>query len=291
MSSSDIASLLSQFLGGDYSSMDGYSSSNTGFFSDRAMTVEETADYVSENLLDTSELVWTKNDEGQYILKMSEKNWSLVRDLDINIFYDDGTGFIDLGLDNIYDFDDEGNLIADTERTWLAINSQIVAYYHIDTVNDGENYKITGRVPVLLNGERADLLIIFDNNHEGGYVAGVTYEYADDTGLMLIGKTSVSEADADVPEEEDTLSDLTAGTSETVPTDVTVLRQGDKIDFICDYYAYDGQFEDAYLLGDQMTVNGDLVVSDVTLPEGDLEITYRITDIFNEEYWTEKINQ
>ena len=33
-----------------------------------------------------------------------------------NMFYDDGEGYIDLGLDNIYSFDN-GNLVADTERT------------------------------------------------------------------------------------------------------------------------------------------------------------------------------
>jgi len=282
---------LSQFLGGDYSGMQGYSSENTGFFSGRSMSIEDTADYVAENLLDTSELVWTQNDEGQYILSMSEKNWSLVRDMDLNIFYDDGFGYIDLGLDNIFEFDEEGNMIADTERTWLAINKQIVAYYRLDTVDDGENYKITGRVPVLLNGERADLILVFDNENPNGYVAGVTYEYAEDTGLTLIGKVAVAEADADVPSEEAELTDLNTGSSETVETDITSLRQGDQLDFICDYYSYDGRFEEAYLLGDPMTVNGDLVVSDVTLPEGDILITYRLTDIYDEEYWTEAIKK
>ncbi|MBQ6469929.1 MAG: peptidase C11 [Lachnospiraceae bacterium] len=290
-SSSDIVSLLSQFLGGDYSGMQGYSSENTGFFSGRSMSIEDTAEYVAENLIDPSELTWTQNDSGEYILSMSEKNWSLVRDLDLNIFFDDGFGYIDLGLDNIYDFDEEGNLIADTERTWLAINRQIVAYYRIDTVDDGENYKITGRVPVLLNGERADLLIVFDNDHPEGYVAGVTYEYAEDTGLTLIPKVSVAEADADVPSEKAELTNLDTGETEEVETDITSLRQGDKLDFICDYYSYDGRFEEAYLLGETMTVNGDLTVSDVTLPEGDIIITYRITDIYDEEYWTEKIEK
>ena len=74
-------------------------------------------------------------------------------------------------------------------------------------------------------------------------------------------------------------------------TDIAMLKQGDQIDFICDYYSYDNRFEDAYLLGDPMTVDGELVVSDVYLPEGDILITYRLTDIYNEEYWTEAIKQ
>ena len=48
-------------------------------------------------------------------------------------------------------FDEEGNLLAPEEFTWLAINEQPVAYYHESTVDDGESYSITGRIPVLYN--------------------------------------------------------------------------------------------------------------------------------------------
>ena len=291
-SSSDIASLLESFLGGDYGSMEGYSSSNTGFFSGRSMSVEDTADYIAENMLDADELVFTENENGEYVMTLSEKNWSLVRDLDRNVFFDDGYGFFDLGLDNIFEFDEEGNLIADTERTSLAINGQYVAYYHIDTVDDGgDNYKITGRVPVMLNGERADLILVFDTEHPDGYVSGASYAYADENGLTLVGKTLISEEDADAASEEAELVDLESGESETVETDIAALQEGDRLDFICDYYSYDGQFEDAYLIGETMTVDGPLSISDVLLPEGDVKITYRLTDIYDREYWTEAIEK
>ena len=71
--------------------------------------------------------------------------------LDLNLFYDDGAGYIDMGLDNVYDFDDTGALLGVNDGTWLAIDGQTVAYYHTSTVDDGENYTITGRVPVLHN--------------------------------------------------------------------------------------------------------------------------------------------
>ena len=289
-SAQDIFSLLSQFMGGDYGSMEGYSSSNTGFFSGRSMSLEDTAEYVAENMIDPTELKWVE-ENGQYVMKLSEKNWSLIRDLDLNIFYDDGGGYMDLGLDNIFTFNENNDLVADTERTWLAINGQIIAYYHLDTVDDGENYKITGRVPAMLNGERVDLILVFDNDHPSGYVAGATSDYADENGLTLIGKTMISEADADALPEEAELVELNSGEKETVETDLVAVKQGDKLDFICDYYSYEGGFEDAYFLGDQMTVNGDLTVSDVYLPEGDIVITYRLTDIYDREYWTEKIEK
>jgi hypothetical protein len=79
------------------------------------------------------------------------------------LYYDDGNGYVDLGLDNNYDFDDDGNLIAVTDRTWLSINGRVVAYYHTDTQEDGDNYTITGYVPAFLNGTRVNLILVFTN--------------------------------------------------------------------------------------------------------------------------------
>ena len=45
------------------------------------------------------------------------------------------------------------------------------------------------------------------------------------------------------------------------------------------------------MIGDQMTVSGDLAVSDVTLPAGSVRLTYRLTDIYNQAYWTESIDK
>ena len=39
-----------------------------------------------------------------------------------------------------------------------------------------------------------------------------------------------------------------------------------------------------------ITVDGGLKVSDVTLPGGSVRLTYRLTDIYNQAYWTETIN-
>ena len=68
---------------------------------------------------------------------------------------------------------------------------------------------------------------------------------------------------------------------------VPALKDGDKIQFVCDYYTYDGNYQDSYKLGDEIVVDGELTVSDVTLPEGEKKCTYRLTDIYDREYWTE----
>ena len=253
-----ISQLLGSFLGGDYSSISGLSSYNTGFLSDRLISDEETVQYISENHIDTSALYWTRNADGKYVMSLSEQQWGLVQSLDLNLFYDDGEGYINLGLDNIFSFDEDGNLVADDGDTWLALNGHIVPYYHLDTTEDGDSWTITGRVPAILNDERVDLIIVFDNNNPNGYVAGASTVYEDEE-------------------------------IEVIAKNLTEIKDGDTIDFICDHYTYDGEFEDKYHMIDPITVKGGLTVSDVTLPEGRVRLTYRLTDIYNQPYWTEAI--
>ncbi len=163
---------------------------------------------------------------------------------------------MDLGLDNLLTYDDEGNLIADTEGTWLAINGQVVPYYHIDTTEEGNDaYTITGRVPVLLNGERANLILVFTDKEPKGFVAGAVTDYVE-------------------------------GQTETIAKSMTGLEDGDTLDFVCDYYSYDGTYQDSYLLGEQMQIDGGLTISDVPVGDGQKKLTYRLTDIYNQEYWT-----
>ena len=258
-SQDEISALLNAFLGGGYGSISGLTGSNTGYLSGRSLSTEDTVEYISDNFFGSASLVWNQDSEGNYTMSLSEDQWSLVHELDLNMFYDDGQGYVDLGLDNIYSFDENGSLVADTARDWLAINGQPVAYYHIDTIDDGENYTITGRVPAMLNDERVELILVFDNDNPYGYVAGASKQYDEATETMTVAKNLVE------------------------------INNGDKIDFLCDFYSYSGEFQDSYYLGEQMTVDGDLEISNVDIGEGDAVITYRFTDIYNQEYWSDSI--
>ena len=175
--------------------------------------------------------------------------------MELNLFYDDGQGYIDLGLDNVFDFDENGALLAASDRTWIAINGQPVAYYHLDTVDDGTHYTITGRVPALLNGDRVDLILVFDEETPQGYLAGARSSYQD-------------------------------GETDTVAKGVTALSEGDTLDFLCDYYAYDGTYQDSYYLGEPMTVTDNMVISNVDVGEGAVRMTYRLTDQYHQYHWT-----
>jgi hypothetical protein len=174
------------------------------------------------------------------------------------MFYDDGEGYIDLGLDTVYEFDEDGNLLAPEEITWIAVNEQPVAYYHESTVESGNSYSITGRIPVLYNGDRAELVVVFTDEDPYGSVAGVRRVYND-------------------------------GETATVAKTMDAVVPGDVIDFVCDYYSYDGEYLDSYMIGEQLVVEDDLMISDVYINEDAANLTYRFTDIYNREYWTNPV--
>ncbi|MCR4756675.1 MAG: peptidase C11, partial [Butyrivibrio sp.] len=102
-----ISQLLTTFLSSDFSSISGLSSSNTSFLG-KSLDVEKAANYIAANQFDTSNLIWTQNADGQDVISLSEDQWSQVKDLSLNMFYDDGEGYIDLGLDNTLEFDSDG---------------------------------------------------------------------------------------------------------------------------------------------------------------------------------------
>lgn len=256
-SSDIIGSLLSGFLGGGSSgkSIAGLDGSNTEFMKDT--DIDSTSDYLASYYFDVNNLVWEEKD-GKYIMSLPESQWELVHGLDLNMFYDDGTGYIDLGLDNIYSFDENNDLVADTDRNWLSIDGNVVAYYHTDTIENGDEYTITGYVPALLNGDRVSLLIVFNNDNPNGFIAGATNDYV-------------------------------GGETETVAKSMTELNDGDKLDFICDYYSYYMKYQDSYFIGDSVTYHENMQISNTDVGSGQVHLMYRFTDIYNQEYWTQPI--
>ena len=249
-----VSQLLGAFLGGNVENISGLNLGNIGFLSGRSLSDEEMAEYYMNHCFDTNVLQW-KDKSGNAVLEISEEQWENVQTLHANMFYDDGAGFLDLGIDNVYEFDEAGNLVAPKEATWLAINEQPVAYYHEATVDDGENYSITGRVPILYNGERAELVLEFTNENPYGSVVGVRRVYVE-------------------------------GETETVAKTMDAVVNGDIIDFVCDYYSYEGEYLDSYMFGEQLVVDGELQISDVYIEEESANLTYLFTDIYQQEYWT-----
>ncbi len=269
-SSDMISSLLGSFLGGSSGiSVPGLSSGNLSFLD--ALSPKEASDILSGNIFDASKIQkWTKHD-GNDVIGLEDDQWKLIERLELNVFYDDGRGYIDLGLDNIFAFTKEGYLIGEYDGAWLAINDQIVPYYYIDTVKSGSDTIIRGRVPVLINDERAELLIVFKNNK--GSVDGVRFLYTDSETLTVAKDVDMTEPDPETGA-------------------LPALKEGDVIEFLCDYYTYEGSFIDSYKFGDPMTYNGTLNVTDALLPDASkANALYRFVDIYGQQYFSAVIEK
>ena len=220
---------------------------------DRSLDTALLAQTVTDVGLDNGSLRWTEKN-GERVLSLTEAEWAKVANLQLNVFLDDGRGYIDLGLDSIFSFNEDGDLIGEYDGMWVALNEQPVAYYFTDQTEFNGKTVTSGRVPVLLNGERAELLISWTDN--AGSVSGVRYIYEN-------GETQAAAKAA-------------------------ALQPGDVIQPLCDRYTYDGAFEDAYMLGGEIVYDGSITVSDVTLNplDGTPVPAYVLTDRFGAEHWT-----
>ena len=151
----------------------------------------------------------------------------------------------------------------------MTVEGQPVAYYFMESVTDGKNWAEVGYVPILLTREgdeddRIDrelyyMFIVFDNEvdwHEDGYVAGVQRVY-------------------DVSE------------TPTLSKGFVQLKAGDKIDFVFDCYKEDGTYDASYLYGKRIIVKNALTVGYMELGDLECDVTYCMTDIYGNEFWTE----
>ncbi len=249
----DVGSLIQSALSGGMGNIFGGKAVPT--WVDKNLILDS-SDYLKENSFDSTQLIFTKK-SGHEIIKLSQSQWDLVQDLELNVFVDDGKGYIDLGLDNTFSFDDDGDLEADYDKTWLAINGQVVSYYFLSKEGTEENYVIKGRVPAMLNGGLVDLILEFTDENPKGTVLGARINYN--------------------------------GVTENEAKGLLTIKAGDKIDFLCDYYTYGKQLQNNYYLGEQLIVNGPLAISNVNIGSKKYIAAYRFTDIYQNKYWTPSI--
>ena len=274
-SSSDmLSSLLGSFMSG------GSSSSSSGSLFESILGGGDTSwfdtgrvmnnlDYYDAHAIYADDMMLTEKN-GVSVLHLDDAKWEMIETVQINVFYDDGEGYIDLGMDNVYRFDDDGDLVIEYDRTWVALNGQIVPYYMMSDVTDNGNRIITGRVPAYLNmetdengniiaGDLVYLIVVFDDSTpetKNGYVAGARYIY-------------------------------TNGETDTLGRGLIQLKNGDRLDFVCDYYTYAGDYEASYLIGDTLVVSGELTVSNVRIDgSATCRVCYCLTDIYGNEFWT-----
>lgn len=255
-SSASVTDLLGGILG---------SGSDSWFDTGRVLANK---DFYDQNSLTVADMELTEKGD-EYVLELSREQWDLVKSVRINVFAKEGDHYVDLGMDNADVIDASGTMMLDADgdlrikfdNTWLTVNGQLVAFQFMERAEDGKNWAEVGYVPILLNGERYYMFIAFDSETEerkGGYVAGVQPVYNE----------------SEVP---------------TLAKGFMRLNKGDKIDFIFDCYGEDGSYQNSYLYGKQITVGSSLTVGYMDLGDLSCDVTYCLTDIYGNEFWTEAI--
>lgn len=234
----------------DYSTGNNYE--NYGWYDENF--INDYSNYYDDTNIDVSELEVTEVN-GEYILELSDDDWDNILDIGLTVWYNDGEGYIDLGKDNYYELDENDNLKVQFDGLWLSVDGNFVMY---ETIEKTEKYE-KGRIPALLNGDEVYLIVYWNYDDEQGKIVG----YKE---INQYGHTSLQ----------------SRGYKE--------LNEGDKISFIFDYYDYDGNYDDYYIVGDEVTVgkNG-LSVEYEDLGEGEFLIFYTIEDIYGNLYYTESL--
>uniref|UniRef100_UPI00041A28E1 clostripain-related cysteine peptidase n=1 Tax=Butyrivibrio sp. MC2013 TaxID=1280686 RepID=UPI00041A28E1 len=208
----------------------------------------------------TEEDLQLTNEGGREILKLAEDKWQEIDTVAINVFVDDGHGYIDMGLDNIASYDDDGDLIVDYDGDWLAVNGNMAAYYlSSDDYDEESGYYVTnGYIPAELNGERVNLLIEFSEKDPDGTILGAQKVYKnEETGEVTQAKGLIEPKD------------------------------GDTLRLLCDYYKPDGSFDDSYYLGEPIEVSGEgMELMTLTMDNDKVYYNYRLTDYYGSNYWT-----
>ena len=207
----------------------------------------------NRNMLDSSELILSEKN-GKQVLSLSQADWEEVQSLGLNVWVKDNDGYIDLGIDDIYEFDEDGDLKIEYDGKWMTLNDHVLAVYKLSSewVNDTD-YTITYYTPALVNGDEAHIILEYSSQNELGAVLGYEKLYP-------------------------TLVD-----SKMIP-----FEAGDKIELICDHYDNKGKFNNRYLLGDAFTLDEDITLElgDATLSNSDILFGYQLIDSFGAERYT-----
>ena len=204
------------------------------------------------SLLETTEV------DGRWVLELSDEDWEIVNDAAMQMFAVYDGFYVDMGLDDYCEFDDYGNLIVEYDQTWVALDGQVVPFFHESYTSDGDSFFTCGSVPCIYNGIDAEIVLAWDTEHPSGYAAGVRPVYADSVAAKGLYD----------------------------------ICDGDTFQVYYDIYDEDLNYVETMTLEDEVfTVQGSLEVgyADAAAQLGDTFIYYVLEDIYNNTYYTDSI--
>lgn len=204
------------------------------------------------SLLETTEV------DGRCVLELSEEDWEIVNDVAMQMFAVYDGFYVDMGLDDYCEFDDYGNLIVEYDQTWVALDGQVVPFFHESYTSDGDSFFTCGSVPCVYNGIDAEIVLVWDTEHPSGYAAGVRPVYTDSVAAKGLYD----------------------------------ICDGDTFQVYYDIYDEDLNYVETMTLDDEIfTVQDSLEVgyADAAEQLGDTFIYYVLEDIYNNTYYTDSI--
>lgn len=204
------------------------------------------------SLLETTEV------DGRCVLELSEEDWEIVNDAAMQMFAVYDGFYVDMGLDDYCEFDDYGNLIVEYDQTWVALDGQVVPFFHESYTSDGNSFFTCGSVPCVYNGIDAEIVLVWDTEHPSGYAAGVRPVYTDSVAAKGLYD----------------------------------ICDGDTFQVYYDIYDEDLNYVETMTLDDEIfTVQDSLEVgyADAAEQLGDTFIYYVLEDIYNNTYYTDSI--
>ena len=221
-------------------------------------TVAQNAEYLASVYIDPADITLTIRPDGKRVLSLTAEQWEIINAVELNVYVDDGEGFIDLGLDDTFEYD--GNdLLLDFDGTWLTVNGHIAAYY-ADT-KAGDEFS-TGHIPARLT-----------RTEDGTTFTQLVYlevAFDDEGNAEITGARPMFEEGSD-----------------TVAKGGITIGKGDVLEFLCDYYSLDGSFDSAWTMGEPLKVGAaGLSLEYLALENTNISVTYRLTDIYGNHFWT-----
>ena len=204
------------------------------------------------SLLETTEV------DGRCVLELSEEDWEIVNDAAMQMFAVYDGFYVGMGLDDYCEFDDYGNLIVEYDQTWVALDGQVVPFFHESYTSDGDSFFTCGSVPCVYNGIDAEIVLVWDTEHPSGYAAGVRPVYTDSVAAKGLYD----------------------------------ICDGDTFQVYYDIYDEDLNYVETMTLDDEIfTVQDSLEVgyADAAEQLGDTFIYYVLEDIYNNTYYTDSI--
>ena len=78
----------------------------------------------------------------------------------------------------------------------------------------------------------------------------------------------------------------TAGETEAQAKNLIQVGQGDQLQFLCDYYDYQGNYRDSYYLGQPVVLGTEVEIANTPIGSNPCRVTYCFTDYYQQRYWT-----